>query len=247
MVKENVKVSIITPSYNQACYIEDAIQSVLQQRYKNLEHIIVDGGSTDETIEILKKYPHLKWVSEKDRGQSHAINKGFNMATGEIVAWLNSDDYYEKDMFKEVVTYFNAHKKCQFLYGDITYVNENRNFICKISGDVLNYSNLLKNPDLVRQPSSFWRRSVIDEVGNLNEKLHMVMDFDFFLRIAKKYEMHYIGRNVSYFRFYSAGKTSKYKMRQFGELIDILMKEQKLQIYKSAKYIISKLIRLCSK
>ena len=92
--REYPLVSVVTPSYNQGRYIEETIQSVLNQDYFRIEHIVVDGGSTDETLSVLKKYPHLKWVSEPDRGQSHAINKGFQIAKGEIAAWLNSDDTY---------------------------------------------------------------------------------------------------------------------------------------------------------
>lgn len=246
-MKENLKISIITPSYNQAKFIEDTIQSVLQQSYKNFEHIIVDGGSTDGTIEILRKYPHLKWISEKDRGQSNAINKGFHMASGKIVAWLNSDDYYERNIFAEIADYFNKNSGCNFLYGDIVFVDEKKQPVRHISGDVMGYHKLLENPDLIRQPSSFWRRSVLEEVGMIDENLHMVMDFEFFLRIAKKYEMHYINRNISYFRFYSNGKTSRLKKKQIYELTRILIRERKLQVYKSSRFVISKIIRAFKK
>lgn len=217
-----MKISIITPSLNQAQYIEDTILSIQNQSYRNFEHIIIDGGSIDGTIEILKKHPHLKWISEKDTGQSNAINKGFKMASGEIIAWLNSDDYYEKDIFIEIVKYFTENPDCFFLYGDITYVDMNKKYLYLISGDRITYENLVRNPDIVRQPSSFWRREIFDTIGYLNEDLHLVMDFDFILRIGKRYSFHYIKRNVSFFRSYQEGKTSKFQKKQLFEIYKIM-------------------------
>ena len=95
------RISVVTPTYNQGKYIRDTIESVLKQNYENFEHIVIDGGSTDETVSILKSYPHLHWVSERDRGQTHALNKGFRKATGEIIAWINSDDWYADGVFHE--------------------------------------------------------------------------------------------------------------------------------------------------
>ena len=100
MAPELPKISIVTPSYNSAKFIEDCIQSVLKQNYPNFEHIVIDGGSTDGTVEILKQYPHLKWISEPDEGQSDALNKGFKMAEGDILGWLNADDVYLKNVFQ---------------------------------------------------------------------------------------------------------------------------------------------------
>lgn len=240
----DLKISIVTPTLNQGEFIEKAILSVLNQRYANFEHIIIDGGSTDNTIDVLKAYPHLIWKSENDGGQSEAINKGFRYATGDIVAWLNSDDYYEENIFGMVANYFVRQKNCQFLYGDITYIDMQGSKLYQITGSEINYKNLLKNPDLVRQPSSFWRMSVIEEVGYLNEKLNLVMDYDYFLRIAKRYEMHYLNTNLSYFRHYSEGKTSKYKWRQLKEIIKVLIKEEKGAILKPRRCLARKLFEL---
>jgi glycosyltransferase involved in cell wall biosynthesis len=219
-----LKISIITPSLNQGQFIEDTILSVLNQKYDNFEHIIIDGGSTDNTINILKKYNHLIWVSEKDSGQSNAINKGFKLATGDIIAWLNSDDYYEENIFEEVQNYFQKTENCFFLYGDITFVNENKAVINKVSGNNLSYKNIIKNPDIVRQPSSFWRRSLLNEIGYLDEKLDLVMDLDFFLRIGQKHEFYYLNRNLSFFRAYNENKTSSQKRKQYNEIKNVLKK-----------------------
>ena len=222
-----MKISVITPSLNQADFIEKSIRSVLFQDYSDFEHIIIDGGSSDNTIDILKKYNHLKWISEKDSGQSQAINKGFEIATGDIICWLNSDDYFDTDTFTRVSDYFNKHPDCSLLYGDITYVDEKNTVIRRITGNEISHSALSIYPDLVRQPSTFWRKSIINEFGGLNEKLKLVMDLDFFLRISSKYKFHYIPQNLSFFRTYSEGKTLKFQRRQVLEIIIVLFRNNK--------------------
>ena len=198
----------------------------MNQNHEDVEHIVIDGGSTDNSVSILAKFPHLIWTSEKDSGQSDAINKGFRKATGEIVAWLNSDDYYEENIFKEIVDYFEAHPDCMFLYGAITHVNKYGKPLFSVSGDVISFQELIRCPDIVRQPSSFWRREVIREFGGLDERLHLVMDFDFFLRIARRYRFHYIDRNLSYFRTYDVNKTSAYPRRQIFEINQVFRKNK---------------------
>lgn len=225
-----MKISIITPTLNQAQFIEDTIISVLTQNFNNFEHIIIDGGSTDGTVEILKNYEHLKWVSEKDTGQSNAINKGFRMASGDIIAWINSDDYYDKGIFSPVSDFFESHKDCHFLYGDITYIDEHRKFLTSLKGANLTLGNLVNCPDIVRQPSCFWRKDILYDIGFLNEKLHLVMDFDFFLRIGLKYKYYYIERNISNFRHYKTNKTNRLLKRQAVELFSVLLKHKKLNI-----------------
>ena len=222
-----MKISVITPSLNQADFIEESIKSVLYQDYSNFEHIIIDGGSNDNTIDILKKYNHLNWISEKDSGQSQAINKGFKLATGDIICWLNSDDYFDTDTFARVSDYFNKHPDCSLLYGDITYIDEKNTIVRRITGNEISNSALSIYPDLVRQPSTFWRSSVINEFGGLNEKLRLAMDLDFFLRISRKYKFHYIAQNLSFFRTYPEGKTLKFQRRQVLEIIIVLFRNNK--------------------
>jgi len=226
----NLKFSIITPTLNQASYIEDTIKSVLNQNYDNFEHIIIDGGSKDGTLDILKKYKHLKWVSEKDTGQSNAINKGFKMASGEVVAWLNSDDYYDVNAFQYVNEFFN-NTNCKVLFGDITYIDENGKKLFNLSGDDISFEKLLKYPDNVRQPSTFWKRSVIEDIGLLNESLHLVMDLDLFLRIGKKYEFKYLNKNLSYFRYYKDNKTLSMLRRQTFEMYAVLKQYKNLDFH----------------
>jgi glycosyltransferase involved in cell wall biosynthesis len=239
-----MKFSIITPTLNQSQYIEKTINSVLEQDYPDFEHIIIDGVSTDGTLEILKKYPHLKWISEKDSGQSNAINKGFRMATGDIVAWINSDDYYDSSVFKTVNDYFTRNSNSNFVYGDITYVDAQNKIVEKHKGANLTYENLVKCSDIIRQPSCFWKKCVIEKVGLLNENLHLVMDFDFFLRIGKQYTFDYIEKNVSFFRCYPDGKTGKFRKKQLIELAKVLYSHEHFRMYRSSKFILRKLIYL---
>lgn len=238
-----MKLSIITPTLNQSKFIEDTIVSVLNQNYNNFEHIIIDGGSNDGTIDILKRYPHLKWISEKDSGQSNAINKGFHMASGDIVAWINSDDFYEKDIFALINNYFENNNECHFLYGDITFIDKNKKFMFKTDAGNLSYKELLSNPDIVRQPSCFWKSTVFNEIGFLNERLHLIMDYDFFLRIAHKHALHYLNKNFSYFRYYEDGKSLKYSSRQFFELVKLMIKTPAVFNARSYKFLFKKFYR----
>ena len=122
-----LKFSVITPSFNNAQYIEQTIKSVLEQNYPNFEHIVIDGGSTDGTVEILKKHSHLKWVSEKDEGQADALNKGFRMATGDIIAWINSDDWYEPNIFGNIAEWFERNPDKNIVMGDCNLIDPARN------------------------------------------------------------------------------------------------------------------------
>lgn len=219
-----MRISIVTPSYNQVEFIEETIQSVINQNYDDVEHIVIDGGSTDGTVSILKKYSHLKWTSQKDLGQSNALNKGFQKVTGDIVAWLNSDDYYENNVFGNIMQYFEMNSDCMFLYGDITFVDRKRRLLGLISGDTMNYENLVKCPDIVRQPSCFWRRKIMQELGGIDENLQLVMDFDYFLRITKKYPIHYINRNLSYYRYYVENKSLSMVKQQIIEIYKVYKK-----------------------
>ncbi len=224
MINNDLMISIVTPSFNQGEFIEQTIISVLNQNYANFEHIIIDGGSNDNTIEILKKYNHLKWVSEKDRGQSNAINKGFSIASGDIFAWLNSDDYYEKNIFLSIMDFFSMNPECDFLYGDITYVDERCRTLFKIKGEEINFYNLLNNPDLIRQPSFFWRREKFFEFGGVDESLNLVMDFDLFLKFTKLRTPGYIGKNLSYYRMYDKTKTVVNRRKQAFEIYKVIKK-----------------------
>ncbi len=239
-----MRISIITPSFNQAGFIEETIRSVMRQDHDDIEHLVIDGGSTDGTIGVLKKYPHLHWVSEKDSGQSNAINKGFRRATGEVVAWLNSDDFYEENIFGDIVRYFESHPECMVLYGDLTFVDVSGETLHRAGGEAIDFDRLVACPDIVRQPSFFWRREASDEVGGVDEDLHLVMDFDFFLRLGKRYKFHYLPRNLSFYRHYESNKTLSMARRQIREIFrvyrknDIAISARTLR-YLAARYVSS--------
>jgi len=243
MFSDNPLISIITPSLNQSEFIEKTIKSVLEQNYKNYEHIIIDGGSNDRTLDILKKYPHLVWVSEKDRGQSDALNKGIKLAKGEILGWINSDDYYEKNIFSHVIEYFEKNKNCFVIYGDITYISDKDEEIVRLQGDKISYNSLLKNPDLIRQPSTFIKRETLRRVGYLDESLKLVMDLDLFLRIGQFYDFCYTNRNLSYYRTYPETKTRKFARCQVLEIYRVLLRNTYFIPFRTHKKLIGRFLK----
>ncbi|MEB3211902.1 MAG: glycosyltransferase family 2 protein, partial [Leptolyngbyaceae bacterium] len=174
------RISIITPSYNQGHFIEETIRSVLLQSYPNLEYIIIDGGSSDNTVEIISKYAsHLAyWVSEPDRGQSHAINKGLARATGEIIAYINSDDYYLPGSFRKIAEYYNNHPETDLIHGRCRYIDEMGNKVGEQFGNIQTFEEIIDlwgvwwNKRQFVQPEVFWSRRIFEKIGLFNESLY---------------------------------------------------------------------------
>lgn len=201
------KISIITPSFNQGHFIESAIKSVLEQNYTNIEHIIVDGGSTDSTIGILKQYPHLKWISEPDKGQSDALNKALTMATGDIIGWLNTDDYYVDGLFDIISDNFNSYD-IDVLYGDNYFVNSEKEIIGTKKSNSYN-KNLTYFYCYIPSTAFFMRRNIIDQGVRFDMDFDICMDKEFFAHLAnlnKKFK--YISKNMAYFTLHENNKSN---------------------------------------
>jgi glycosyltransferase involved in cell wall biosynthesis len=213
-------VSIVTPSFNQGRFIEQTIQSVLAQDYPNLEYVVVDGGSTDQTLDILRRYEgRLRWVSEPDGGQSEAINKGFRMARGDIVAWLNSDDTYLAGAVSKAVAHLQAHPEVALIYGEGYLMDEAGHVTRRFPAtEPFNLWRLVHFSDYILQQTVFWRRWVFDTVGMLDESLHYGMDWDFWIRVAKRFEVAYIPEFLGNLREYATAKTFAGGLERFEEL-----------------------------
>lgn len=219
-------ISIVTPSYNQGSYIETTIESVLNQNYPNIEYIVVDGGSTDGTVEILKKYEgRLKWISEKDHGPEDAIAKGFSMATGEIFGWIASDDKYEPDAIQKVMDKFNQAPEVAMVYGRCQYVDRNGAVIGECPTEPFNYDYLAVY-NIVAQPSAFFRRSVYESVGGISLELRQASDYDLWIRLTKNQEAIYLPEFLSSYRLHYAAKTLGFHdpCVKFEEYIFLTMK-----------------------
>jgi glycosyltransferase involved in cell wall biosynthesis len=200
-------VSIVTPSYNQGPFIEETILTVLNQDYPRIEYIVMDGGSTDNTLQILRKYEgRLKWVSEKDQGQSDAINKGFQRAKGEILAWLNSDDMYFTGAVRRAVEILQADTEIQFVYGKTRYCDETGKIIGEYPTEPFNYRRLAMF-NFISQPSTFFKREVFLKAGGLNTDLQFAMDYDLWLRTVSRYKVEYLPEYLSIFRLHGKSKT----------------------------------------
>jgi glycosyltransferase involved in cell wall biosynthesis len=203
-------VSIVTPSYNQADFIEDTLDSVRAQRYDRVEHIVVDGGSDDGTLDVLEAYEDaddgtLEWVSEPDDGQSDAINKGFERADGEIVAWLNSDDvYFDVGVLDRVVDYFDRYP-ADVIYGDLAYIGvDSRVNAIDVRPDF--DARKLPYRILIGQPATFFRRAVVEE-EKLRVDLDFSMDYEYWLRLAQNYSFRHVADVLAGFRSYEAQKS----------------------------------------
>jgi glycosyltransferase involved in cell wall biosynthesis len=208
--RANPRISIVTPSLNLAEFIEYAILSVLIQEYPNFEHIIIDGGSTDSTLSILKKYPHLNYVSERDKCQADALNKGFRRASGDIVGWLNADERYLTPCFHKISEYFRMHPTVDVAYGNCRYIDENgRVFkIVKALEFDLFLTKYLPFMDIFTC-TCFFRRRIFEENNYLKLDYDYIMDREFFIRLAQKgYVFRHLNEFFGDFRYTGYNKTS---------------------------------------
>ena len=205
-------ISIVTPSYNQAEYLEETILSVRGQNYSNLEHIIIDGGSTDATLDVLRKYQNtynLRWISEPDNGQSDALNKGFRMSNGSIIGWINSDDTYMPGAVAKAIDLLNSQQDVGWIYGDGYWTDSDGKVLYKYQAKAFDYKDLIANGMYFPQPSLFFRKDLLDIIGVLDENIHTAMDFDFCLRLGLQAKAGYVPSILATRRLHAQAKSIK--------------------------------------
>jgi glycosyltransferase involved in cell wall biosynthesis len=215
-------ISVVTPSYNQGKYIERTIQSVLSQGIPGLEVVVFDNLSDDQTVGILGKYEgSLRWISERDKGQAEAVNKGIQSTKGEIIGWLNSDDIYYPGALKTVLDYFKSHPETDVLYGDADHIDENDRWIENYPTEAWNFDRL-KEVCYLCQPAVFFRRRILDRVGFLNEKLHFCLDYEYWLRLGLAgITIDYLPQKLAGSRLYRETKTLGSPLRFHKEINDM--------------------------
>jgi glycosyltransferase involved in cell wall biosynthesis len=211
------RISIVTASYNQGAFLEETIRSVLLQGYPDLEYLIIDGGSTDDSVEVIRRYePWLSfWVSERDQGQSDALSKGFLRSTGDILAWLNSDDIYCRGALFSVGSYYGRHPDTGLLYGDSEIIDADGATIERLKGQEADLESLLVR-NVIPQPSAFFSRQAFDKAGGITRALHFIMDYELWVRMTLQgTKLAYVPELFSRFRWYQVSKSGSYST-QFG-------------------------------
>lgn len=261
-------VSIITPSFNHAHFINDTLNSIFDQKGDfYIDLIVMDGASKDGTVDIIRtKYDELikspsvfeknelifhkssdvkclgvsfRWKSEKDSGQADAINKGFALAKGDIICWLNSDDLYASNETLNIVTnYFSQYPEAMFAYGRGYTLNKEGKVIGEETYVVDSSTENIKEIDYILQPSAFWRKEIYQEIGPLNEAYHFVLDWDYWVRISKNHKLHFIDSILSCNRVYGETKTSSGHMKRYLEIVNFLVANNSLTDKSLSSYVI---------
>jgi glycosyltransferase involved in cell wall biosynthesis len=219
------RVTIVTPSYNHAAYLEETIRSVLLQGYPNLEYFVIDGGSTDGSVDIIRKYePWLAgWVSERDAGQSNAINKGFAKATGEWMGWLNSDDCYAPYGIYNLIKTAHA-TRSDFVYGSSIQFDSSTHPYIKRPGPLAFNFEVIRLVDVLDQPTTLWKRDIFEECGPLAEDLHFAFDWEFFIKCARAHKGACSTSIIAAYRLHDSNKTLSGDIRRSEELMEVSMR-----------------------
>ena len=221
-------VSIVTPSFNQAPFLAQTIESVLSQDYAPIEYIVVDGASTDGSQEIIRRYADrlAYWESTPDRGQTDAINKGFARATGKYLAWLNSDDVYQSGAISEAVAYLEGHPEVGMVYGDCTFIDADGREIGRFPAAQTDYQRLRRGYVHIPQQASFFKADLWRSVGPLDPSFYFAMDYDLWVRLAKEAPLVYLpGRVWASFRLHGDAKTIAADARCWPEMLRVHYRE----------------------
>ena len=224
MSSEQPRVSVVTPSYNQGSFLEETMLSVLNQKYPNLEYMVMDGGSADASVEIIKKYATRLsyWQTRKDRGPADAINQGWKRASGKILCYLNSDDVLVENAIQIVVDAFQNHPDADVIYGDTTFVDEKGVFIKNAPSEIFDLKNIFTTwKDPIYQPSAFLRKELIDRNGYLDESFQFCFDFEYWIRIAETTRFLRLPLNLSFARSHVSCKSVAQQDVQARELMRI--------------------------
>jgi glycosyltransferase involved in cell wall biosynthesis len=220
-------VSIVTPSFNQARYLEATIRSVLDQDYPRIEYFVMDGGSTDGSLQVIQRFADrlAGWVSERDRGQTDAINKGFARCTGEILAWLNSDDTFAPGAIREAVAFLQANPQVGMVYGDANFIDAQDRVIGKFPAAQTNYTLLRRGYVHIPQQAAFWRAALWRQVGPLDPTFYFAMDYDLWVRLASVAPLVYTPRVWANFRLHGDAKTIAADDRCWPEMLRVHYRE----------------------
>jgi len=237
---QNFDITVVTPSYNQAQFLEETIKSVLSQKGNfSLEYIVADGGSTDNSVEIIKKYDSLLkngnypincrhvefvWWSKKDKGQSDAINQGFKMARGKVLAWLNSDDLYEPNAIKEALELLESNDDAGLVYSNLIEINQNGHETRRHDVQNFDMAFVLNGGNVIPQPTAFFYKDDLEKVGYLNEKYHYAMDYDLWIRIGKEFKILHSPKYWAKFRMHESSKTVSLNKNFWKEEREISLK-----------------------
>lgn len=224
-IRRTVKISIIIPSYNQGPFLRATLDSILAQQHPGVEVIVKDGGSSDNSVEVLRSFgDRIRWHSARDRGQTDAINRGLMEAQGEIVAYLNSDDVYFPGSLAAVEDHFSAHPDCQILYGDAHHLHADGSFMEVYPTEGWDRSRLLQTC-FICQPAAFWRRRLHDQVGYFDESLHFSMDYDFWLRCGARFPLFHLGGKVlAGSRLHQDTKTLRQRVPCHREILRVIQR-----------------------
>jgi len=210
-------VTVVTPVLNGARFLDESIRSVLAQTHPDIEHVVVDGGSTDGTLEVLRRHPHVRWTSQQDAGQSDALNRGLAMARGEMVGWLNADDFYLPHAIASAVRELLADESTAAVYCNALVVDESGRELSRSRSEPFDLERALTFGNVVPQPTVFVRKRILDEVGGLVVRYHYAMDFDLWIRIAQRASLRYVDDYWAAFRLHATSKTGSALRKMWRE------------------------------